>query len=54
MRQTNHSLYLYEVHVMPGKRLIVTSPTVLCREDLALPDNVKKKISKHSSNRDIK
>ncbi len=54
MRQTNHSLYLYEVHIMPGKGLIVTSPTTLRREDLALPNNVKRKISKYTSDKEIK
>ncbi len=46
MRQTNHSLFLYEVHIMPGKGLVVTAPTMLRKEDVALPESVKKKIKK--------
>ncbi len=44
MRQTNHSLYLHEIHIVPGRGMIVTSPAVLRREDIALPERVMKKI----------
>jgi KaiC/GvpD/RAD55 family RecA-like ATPase len=46
MRQTNHSLYLYEVNILPMKGMIVTAPTVLRREDLSVPSKVKRGGSK--------
>lgn len=44
MRQTNHSLYLHEIQIVPGRGLIVTSPAIMRREDIALPERVMKKM----------
>lgn len=43
MRQTNHSLYLYEVQIMPSMGLVVSSPTTARREDLTV-ERVKRRV----------
>jgi len=46
MRQTNHSLYLHEIQIVPGRGMIVTSPAILRREDIALPEKVMRRRSR--------
>ena len=53
MRQTNHSLYLHEVHILPGKGMIITAPTQMRKEDIVLPKEVMEKIKKASMKFDL-
>jgi KaiC domain protein len=46
MRQTNHSLIMHELRIMPGKGIVILKPTSIRREDLALPKDVKDKVVK--------
>lgn len=48
MRQTNHSLYLYEIQIVSGKGLVVTSPASLRREDVAVPPSVMDRVKRSS------
>ncbi|MCX8162641.1 MAG: KaiC domain-containing protein [Candidatus Bathyarchaeota archaeon] len=41
MRQTPHSLYMYEVTIVDGKGLTLLRPTAARVEDIAIPENVK-------------
>jgi len=45
MRQTNHSTFLHAVEIVPKKGLIIKEPVKLSKEDLALPDDVLKRIA---------
>lgn len=44
MRQTQHSLKMHEIDVLPGKGLVVLKPTERRKEDISLPKEVLKKI----------
>ncbi|MEM4310789.1 MAG: KaiC domain-containing protein [Nitrososphaerales archaeon] len=44
MRQTNHSLYMYEIDIVNEKGLVLLGKTSERREDYALPSSVKRKI----------
>ncbi len=44
MRQTNHSLYVHEIQIVPGRGFIITSPALMRREDFALPEKVMRKL----------
>lgn len=44
MRQTPHSLYMYEIDILDGKGLAILRETEERREDHALPDFVKRKM----------
>jgi KaiC domain protein len=46
MRQTNHSPVMHELKIIPGKGLMILKPTIIRREDLTLPKQVKNKIVK--------
>jgi KaiC domain protein len=46
MRRTNHSPVMHELKIIPGKGLMILKPTIIRREDLTLPKQVKNKIVK--------
>jgi len=46
MRQTNHSLQMYEVEVLPRKGLTIVKPVEMRKEDISLPRQVMEKIQK--------
>jgi len=46
MRQTPHSLYMYEIDIVDGIGLVIVGPTSERKEDYALPKEVKEKIIK--------
>jgi len=46
MRQTPHDLRMYEVNIVDGRGLVVLGPTGLRREDVALPEEVRRRILK--------
>lgn len=46
MRQTDHDRFLHEIDIKPGKGLIVLQPSNQRKEDIALPIDVIKKISR--------
>jgi len=52
MRQTSHSLYMYEIDIVSGNGLVILGPTSERKEDLALPSKVKKKIIESKSKSD--
>ncbi|MEM1640249.1 MAG: KaiC domain-containing protein [Acidilobaceae archaeon] len=49
MRQTPHDTRVHEIDIINGKGMVVVRPAVLVREDLVLPEDVTKKISKAKS-----
>jgi KaiC domain protein len=48
MRQTNHSLNLQEIEVLPGEGLVMRGPVSERREDFALPKKVTDRIKRAS------
>lgn len=46
MRQTEHSLYMYEIDIIDGVGLVILGPISERREDYALPKEVKDRIMK--------
>jgi len=44
MRQTPHDLRMFEVEIIDGKGMVITRPTEMRREDVALPKEVQRKI----------
>ncbi|MEM3939194.1 MAG: KaiC domain-containing protein [Saccharolobus sp.] len=45
MRQTDHDKHLWEIDIINGKGIVIKSRLEERREDYALPENVKKKIT---------
>jgi KaiC domain protein len=52
MRQTNHSLQMYEVAIISGKGLIIIKPVEMRKEDITLPEHVTEKIRKTREKRE--
>lgn len=48
MRQTNHSLNLQEIDILPGEGLVIKGPVHERREDFALPRKVMEKMKRAS------
>lgn len=46
MRQTNHSLNLQEIDILPGDGLVIKGPASQRREDFALPKRVMERIKR--------
>ncbi len=46
MRQTPHDLRMYEIQIVDGRGIVVLGPTIYRREDVALPNHVKRRILK--------
>ena len=44
MRQTPHDLRMYEIAIVDGKGLVVLGPTAWRKEDVALPEEVRRRI----------
>ena len=53
MRQTNHSLQMHEILVLPGKGLTILGPVDMRKEDIALPKHVMERIQKSSERREL-
>jgi KaiC domain protein len=53
MRQTNHSLQMHEILVLPGKGLTILGPVDMRKEDIALPKHVMERIQKSSERREV-
>ncbi|MEM1607622.1 MAG: KaiC domain-containing protein [Candidatus Bathyarchaeia archaeon] len=52
MRQTNHSLQMYEIAILPGKGLTIVKPVDMRREDISLPRHVMERIQRASERRE--
>ncbi|MEM2352076.1 MAG: KaiC domain-containing protein [Thermoproteota archaeon] len=52
MRQTNHSLQMYEVAILPGKGLTIVKPVEMRKEDISLPRHVMERIQRASERRE--
>ncbi|MEM0068186.1 MAG: KaiC domain-containing protein [Saccharolobus sp.] len=50
MRQTDHDKHLWEIDIVNGKGIVIKSRLEERREDYALPENVKKKITESTKN----
>ncbi|MEM3515184.1 MAG: KaiC domain-containing protein [Saccharolobus sp.] len=50
MRQTDHDKHLWEIDIVNGKGIVLKSRLEERREDYALPENVKKKITESTKN----
>ncbi|MEM0164527.1 MAG: KaiC domain-containing protein [Saccharolobus sp.] len=50
MRQTDHDKHLWEIDIINGKGIVLKSRLEERREDYALPENVKKKITESTKN----
>ncbi|MEM3971508.1 MAG: KaiC domain-containing protein [Saccharolobus sp.] len=50
MRQTDHDKHLWEIDIINGKGIVIKSRLEERREDYALPENVKKKITESTKN----
>ena len=48
MRQTPHDLRVHYIDIVDGKGLVIEGPAEFSREDLALPEEVRKKIRRAS------
>ena len=46
MRQTNHSLQMYEIAILPGKGLTIVRPVEMRKEDISLPRHVIDRIQR--------
>ncbi|RLE50512.1 MAG: KaiC domain-containing protein [Candidatus Methanomethylicota archaeon] len=46
MRQTQHSLKMHEIDILPDKGLVVVKPTEQRKEDVSLPSEVLRKIKR--------
>ena len=46
MRQTNHSLQMYEIAILRSKGLTIMKPVDMRKEDISLPQHVMEKIQK--------
>jgi len=46
MRQTNHSLQMYEIAILPGRGLTIVKPAKMRKEDISLPKQVMERIRK--------
>jgi len=53
MRQTPHSLQMYEIDILQGRGLVIKGPVGMRREDIALPKHVMNKIRKSTEMRDV-
>ncbi len=53
MRQTPHSLQMYEIQILPGRGLTVTRPLEMRKEDIVLPRKVSESIRRSSERRDV-
>ncbi|MEM2027158.1 MAG: KaiC domain-containing protein [Candidatus Bathyarchaeia archaeon] len=52
MRQTNHSLQMYEIAILPGKGLTIVKPVDMRREDISLPRHIMERIQRASERRE--
>lgn len=52
MRQTNHSLQMYEIAIRPGRGLTIVKPVEMRREDISLPRHVIERIQKAAERRE--
>lgn len=46
MRQTNHSLQLHEIMILPGRGLTIIGPVEMRKEDIALPKHIMERIQR--------
>lgn len=53
MRQTTHSLQMYEVNILDGRGLVVERPALMRREDVTLPSQVTERIKRAAEKRDV-
>jgi len=44
MRQTPHDTRMYEIEIVDGKGMRIKGPAGVTREDVALPEDVQRKI----------
>lgn len=52
MRQTNHSLQMYEIAIQPGRGLTIVKPVEMRREDISLPRHVIERIQRAAEKRE--
>lgn len=52
MRQTNHSLKMYEITILSGKGLTIVKPVEMRREDISLPRHVMERIHRSSERKE--
>jgi len=52
MRQTNHSLQMYEIAILPGRGLTIVKPVEMRKEDISLPKHVIKRIQRATERRE--
>ncbi|MEM2464769.1 MAG: KaiC domain-containing protein [Candidatus Bathyarchaeia archaeon] len=53
MRQTNHSLQLHEIMILPGKGLTILGPVEMRREDIVLPRHIMERIQKRMERKEV-
>jgi len=52
MRQTNHSLQMYEIAIIPGKGLTIVRPVEMRKEDISLPRHIIERIQRAAERRE--
>ncbi|MCS7120896.1 MAG: KaiC domain-containing protein, partial [Candidatus Bathyarchaeota archaeon] len=52
MRQTNHSLQMHEITIIPSKGLTIVKPVEMRKEDISLPKHVVEKIQRSVEKRE--
>ncbi|MEM2028248.1 MAG: ATPase domain-containing protein, partial [Candidatus Bathyarchaeia archaeon] len=52
MRQTNHSLQMYEIAILPGKGLTIVKPVEMRKEDISLPKHIMERVQRASERRE--
>lgn len=53
MRQTNHSLQMHEIAILPGKGLTIIKPIEMRKEDISLPKHIIGRIQKAIERKEV-
>lgn len=53
MRQTNHSLQMHEIAILPGRGLTILKPVEMRKEDISLPKHVIERIQRAVERKEV-
>ncbi len=53
MRQTNHSLQMHEIAILPGRGLTIIKPVEMRKEDISLPKHVIERIQRAIERKEV-
>jgi len=53
MRQTNHSLQMHEIAILPGRGLTIIKPVEMRKEDISLPKHVIERIQRAVERKEV-